>query len=283
MTPPVDVPKPIVAVLLVAGDDQEALRRTFGSLAVQEGVEPRAVLVDAGSADGSVMLDQEFPFVSVLRAQRYFGLTRTLNMGVKAAAAEFVVFAQPGHTFPAGSLAAMVEAVEAGAGAAAIRAPGEGFGDLPDAEALFAAWRAGQPWRPGGEPATAAGVALGVPLLVRKTFVQGMNYFDDKYGEAYPFLELFAQLRQAGKRLAVLEFWADAAAGTGFGLTRAELAADALNGIAVYAGKRGANGLSVRMRGILAAFVGMLTHPAELGYRLSVLSGVLGGSKVDGV
>ena len=44
----------------------------------------------------------------------------------------------------------------------------------------------------------------GAPLMVRKLFLRGMNYFDERYGEYWSDLELCWQLRNAGKSILVL-------------------------------------------------------------------------------
>ena len=41
-------------------------------------------------------------------------------------------------------------------------------------------------------------------MLVRRGFVKGMNYFDERLGEQWTDLELCWQLRSAGKRIIVL-------------------------------------------------------------------------------
>ena len=46
--------------------------------------------------------------------------------------------------------------------------------------------------------------APGAPILTRKLFLRGMNYFDERYGDYWSDLELCWQLRNAGKRILCL-------------------------------------------------------------------------------
>jgi hypothetical protein len=69
------------------------LRRCLESLEKSQGRETlQIVVVDNGSSDGSAQLDADFPQTQFIRLPKNFGLTKAMNLGWRAADAEYVFF-----------------------------------------------------------------------------------------------------------------------------------------------------------------------------------------------
>src|SRR5579862_9945122 len=89
-------PPPKVTALIFSYDSAPALRRCLTAL---EGSRDRAsieiLVVDCGSHDESPQLDSEFPEITILRLPRYFGRTRSLNIGTRTAAGEHLFLLSP--------------------------------------------------------------------------------------------------------------------------------------------------------------------------------------------
>jgi len=118
-------------------------------------------------------------------------------------------------------------------------------------------------------------------VMLRTQSLRGMNYFDERYGEFGPDIELFTQVYRASKRAVVFRgitavvhdnegLWSPASEAE-----RTCLAADFGNGLVAYTGKHYGwlAGFKMRLRVLLHA----------LGeFRLGLLGQLLGGQTVDG-
>jgi len=112
-------------------------------------------------------------------------------------------------------------------------------------------------------------------LMVRKDFIRGMNYFDERYGHAWADLELAWQIQNAAKK-EVLATRLAAVWHTPEPLeTGTTTVADRYEGAAGYLGKHYGfmAGLGFRITAILKAL---------FGFRFGLLSGLLSGQKIDG-
>src|SRR5262249_32189835 len=84
---------PRVSVVVVSHNRLDALRGCLASIEKSEGRESlQVIVVDNGSHDGSAQLDSEFPNTQFIRLPKNFGLTKALNLGWRAADAEYVFF-----------------------------------------------------------------------------------------------------------------------------------------------------------------------------------------------
>jgi N-acetylglucosaminyl-diphospho-decaprenol L-rhamnosyltransferase len=292
---------PRVTALLATRNCVESLRRFLNTLA--EGPEPEALeilVVDQGSTDGGASLDQQFPHVTFLRLPRLFGRTKALNIGIRTAKTDFLLLIEPWMTITGEQVNLLADLLSSNLDAVAV-APVtvdmQGnriirLHELPDAAALKAAWQAGGelPGRPvPANPAvTAAAAVSGTPLLVRRDFIRGMNYFDERYGEFGAMLELFWQIRRANRKVLVTQEivlrgergpdWNSLPAAD-----RAIFSADFASGAATYLAKREgfAKSLSFRLGGILNASGRLLTFRSPA-YAGRTLMNLLLGQKIDG-
>ncbi len=291
---------PRVSVLVISNNRAAALRRCLAALEVSRERERMEVLVvDNGSSDESPRLDVEFPNATFLRLPRNFGRTKALNIGVRTAAGELLLFLSPEVEMSPEAIPLLASCLEAEneavavcpfvtspEGAAAIRC----F-PFPTASALFAAWRRDLPDPPQEIDPPAATVSVEWAsldaLLARRYFIKGLNYFDERYGEFLADAELSYQIRRAGKKILVLgparAVRHEGAAPPLDAGSRALLSADLVSGIATFAAKHDgmAAGIGYRLRAILSCF-GSLLGFRDPAYRWKRFAAVVSFRKVDG-
>lgn len=243
-----EVLPPLVSIVIVALDCRPALERCLDAIGRSPLLDRLEVLVvDGGSRDGSADVDAERPWVQVIRMPMYFGKTRARNIGTRTARADLVLFLDPRVEVAPDCIAKLAAALEARPDAAAASpaltdpasAPLDSSLRQPDATALR---RASLDFEPLPRLPAAGGEAEAVEdwaLMIRKTFLAGMNYLSEKrFSEHWAMLDVFRQIRNAGKRILCVE---DATAVLHPALPpvarRDELAADAVGGAAAYLAK----------------------------------------------
>jgi len=272
-----------VTALIFSYDSAPALRRCLAAL---EGSNDRAsieiLVVDCGSHDESPQLDSEFPEVTILRLPRYFGRTKAVNIGTRTAAGEYLLVLTPEVEVLPTTVPALLARLESDSEAVAVAPllldtdanPTAQFFRLPTPDS-------GVELRPVevDKSAEAVGVEYATfqALMVRKYFVKGINYLDERYGEFGADAELCYQIRRAARKtLALPQVTAlytpcspySAAAET-------ILAADRVHGAAVYFGKHYGflTGLLFRIKSALQALVTL---------RLGLFAALVSGSRIDG-
>jgi GT2 family glycosyltransferase len=288
-----------VTVLIPSYNCLDALRRTVESVERSQARETLEILVvDKGSQDGCARIDTEYPRTTILRLPRNFGQTKALNIGTRTAQAEAILILPAGMEVAPDTVSRLAARLEATPEAIALVCAGESgaaarLGATP--ERLWEAWRAGAslaaPESALEDEAVPVDGFENAAVLVRKQFIRGMNFFDERYGEYGWEIELAWQIRRAGRKLLLV---------SGSGITahpegqpaygpsaRAQLEADRALGMAAYAGKHfgfGA-GLLFRMKAVLVALglaLGALVRARAVGYHFSVLADLVAGQKVDG-
>ncbi len=267
------------SVLVVSHNRREALQRLLASLEQSVDRERIEILVvDNASTDGSAQLDAEFPNVRLIRLPRNFGLTKALNIGVRAAAGEFVMFLHD-DTDPAPDAVSRLAGQLAGDPEAAAAcpllvnssdAPAPQLRDLPAPGNLDAPWVPAHP----SEAVESVDYPTGAALLIRKHFLQAMRHIDERYGQFWSDAEICRQVRHAGKKILLVSQARVKHAGGREPATELEIADRAL-GAAKFLGKHYGlvSGLKYRIGAILSALAGL--HLGRVGYLLS-------GQKIDG-
>ena len=82
-----------VSVVIVSCNRIDALRAGLTALhAAVPNPALQIIVVDNGSRDGSASLDTEFPATQFLRLPQNFGLTKALNIGIRACDGTYVLF-----------------------------------------------------------------------------------------------------------------------------------------------------------------------------------------------
>jgi glycosyltransferase involved in cell wall biosynthesis len=268
---------PTVSVLIVSQAQRAALEATLASLEAAyvpatEETPPlfETIVVDCASPDGSGRLDEHFEKATFMRLQKNFGWTRAFNIGTRTAKGQYLFCLPPGLTVEPGTIARLVDALRADAAAGAVcpRTEGATYFALP---------------RPGEAelrvvPAADAEYPFGQPVLYPKLALTSINYFQEKsYGQFYADLELFHKMKEAAKRVKILEDVRLGGHATPTPSIDPEIAeADRLHGLATFYGKN---------FGFFSGFGFWLgqTLGAALRFRLGLASKLASGTKVDGL
>ncbi|MEJ5369970.1 MAG: glycosyltransferase [Bryobacteraceae bacterium] len=239
---------PLVSIVIVSLNCRPALERCLDSIHRSSIAERCEVLVvDGGSRDGSAEVDADRPWVQVIRMPMYFGKTRARNIGTRTARADLVLYLDPRVELAPDCLARLAEALEARTDAAAafpvFTDPGGAAVEcafrLPDAAALRRASLRLEPLPRAPLEGEAAEAVEDWAVMIRKTFLAGMNYLSEKrFSEHWAMLDVWRQVRNAGKKiLFVPEAKAVLHAALPLPADAEELAADAVAGAAAYLGK----------------------------------------------
>jgi glycosyltransferase involved in cell wall biosynthesis len=285
-------PQPKITALILSYNSAPALRRCLTALEASQGREQlEIIVVDCGSADESPTFDREFPGITVLRLERNFGATRALNIGMRTAAAEYLLFLSPSVVVEPSTvmaLAARLDADETTGAACPLLTDESGqplteYRRFPLLAAMMTLWRDPDSLPRVSIDPTADAVPVDYPgrkaIAARKYFIKAINWFDAHYGDYGWDLELAYQLARSRKKILIvpsvratltrrdpLPF--DAAA-------LATISADRANGIAVFLGKHFGffTGLSFRIRAALSA----LGH-----FQFRELMSIASAEKIDG-
>lgn len=234
-----------VSAILIALNQMEPLRRAVAALEKSTDRERLEILVvDLGSQDGSAQIDAEFPGVVMLRLPHNFGATKAMNIGTRTAKADLMFYLSPDvEVFP-DTVAKLADKLEDDSDAAAVcpllvdegGKPVSRIYKMPTAESFRRVMTAVVPHLekeridveyPGRDA-----------LLVRKQFVKGMNYFDERFGQFWADADLAAQIRRGLKKIRLYPSIralrrADSSPSAKKGL----LAADRAGGAAAFIGK----------------------------------------------
>ncbi len=297
---------PEVSVLIVSEDNARALRRCLTALEASAERETFEILVvDNGSQDESPHLDSEFPNVTLLRLPRRFGFVKALNIGMRTAKGEYFFFLAPEAEVERSTVAGLKKGLAAEAGVVAVcplLVDAEGRPQpqcyrLPDPSSIIRLARR-QRFEPvettvlGDQEMPVAFPSLAA-LMIRKYFLRGLRYIDERYGQTWADAEIAAQVRRASRRILLLpevrvllhppelpELRSEAR-------VRALYAADWALGAAAFAGKHYglAVGLKVRLavaaEGLLAALAS-LARLRDVSYHFRRAAFLLSGQKLNG-
>jgi GT2 family glycosyltransferase len=295
ITPQDGPQEPFVSVIIVSWNCVEALRRCLTALnSSKNRARFEVLVVDAGSRDGSAQMDSEFEGVSVLRLPRNFGKTRCRNNALRASSADLILFLAPEIELAQKTVTDLVAALESDEHAvAAVPALVNDGGSpvpigarLPDRNQIAELCRENRDLPLQLFAGSNIEVASDAALLVRKSFLRGMNFLDEnRYSEYWAELELFWQIRNAGKKLIAVDTPATLhGQRLSVELGPAELSAlasDRVAGASAFVGKH--DGILARIGFVLAqllnALMALFRNPAY-GFRLIV--GILGMNRIDG-
>jgi len=265
---------PRVSVAVVSHNRADRLRKCLESLERSEGRERlQLIVVENGSGDGSAQVVEEFPDVQLIRLPKNFGLTKGLNLGWRAADAEYVLFLHEDTEVEPAAVERLADALDAHADAAAVCPllvdaegnPAPQLGSLPP----DGGWRAAEP---APEP-IAVEYPRGAALMARVFLIKAVRQIDERYGQFGGDADLAAQILRAGKKILLIP--EARVRHYGGRPVEALVRADFLLGRAVFAGKY--LGFFAGIRARLAAIFGPLArlHLAELRHTVA-------GQKIDG-
>ena len=265
---------PRVSVVVVSHNRADRLRKCLESLERLEGRERlQLIVVENGSRDGSAQVVEEFPDIQHIRLPKNFGLTKAMNLGWRAADAEYVLFLHEDTEVDAGVAMRLADALDADAAAAAVCPllvdddgnPAPQLGSLPP----DGVWRAADP---SPEP-VAVEYAGGAALMARVFLIKAVRQIDERYGQFGGDADLAAQFLRAGKKILLIP--GIRVRHSGDRRTEALVRADFLLGQAVFASKY--LGFLAGLRARLAAIFGPLVR-----LQLAEVRYTLAGQKIDG-
>ncbi len=261
-------------MVVVSHNRADRLRKCLESLERSEGRERlQLIVVDNGSSDASAQVVEEFPNIQLIRLPKNFGLTKALNLGWRAADAEYVLFLHEDTEVEPGAVMRLADALDANAAAAAVCPllvdaegnPAPQLGSLPpDGE-----WQAAEP---SPEP-VAVQYPRGAALMARVFLIKAIRQIDERYGQFGGDADLAAQILRAGKKILLIS--EARVLHYGDRPPEALLQADFLLGRAVFAGKY--LGFLAGLRARLAAIFGPLVR-----LQLAEVRHTMAGQKIDG-
>jgi N-acetylglucosaminyl-diphospho-decaprenol L-rhamnosyltransferase len=272
--------RPRVTALVIARNCAPQLQRCLEALERSaERSQLEILVVDNGSADGSADVPSDFPDVQTLRLPKNFGWTKAANIGIRTAKGDLLLFLPPHVEVEPDTIPQLAGRLEESDTVGGVCPGATTWYPLPDAQALKEACRTGSLPNPRRVPEDAAEFPIdyspGSPILVRRGFVRGMNYFDERYGDHWSDLELCYQLRSSGKSILALPRVA-----VRYGAPQPPEddpvhKADCVLGAATYLQKHFGSPAALKFR--IAAAAGALVRA-----QFSELSAVVSGQKVDG-
>ena len=260
---------------MVSHNRADRLRRCLESLEHSEDRSTfEVIVVDNGSTDGSPKLESEFSKVRFFRLPKNFGLTKALNIGVRAAEAEYILLLHEDTELSAGTVRELAAALDADSSAAGVcpllvdseDRPGPQFGVLPpDGE-----W---QPAQPSGNQPSPVLYPRGAALMVRAFVMRSLRQIDERYGQFGSDADLAAQIRRASKKILLVPTARVKHYGRDW--DSALRNADFLLGRAVFRGKYEGSFAGILAR--VTTFIQLLVS-----FRLSELRYFSAGQKIDG-
>jgi len=278
--------QPRVSAILIGYNQAAALRRAIQALERSKDRERLEILViDCGSSDESSQLDIEFEGVTMLRLPHHFGMTKALNIATRTAKAETVFFLSPNVEVAPDTVVKLAEMLEADLEADNdTSAVGPMLFD-PEGRPVSMDRKMPSPRALDGEAQPidleAGNVAVEYAsfdaLMIRKQFIKGMNYLDEKrYGNSWADADLAMKILQAQRKIqlfpAIRAIWHDTP--------------DPLSGDTLYAADRtlGAAAFFSKYYGFMAGLsfrLGAIFR--ALGrFNFSELSALVSGQKLDG-
>ena len=279
---------PRVTALIVSRNSVESLRRCLAALQAMTARETlEIVVVDNGSQDGSQTMDTEFPDIHMMRLPKNFGTTKALNAGIRTARGEYVLLLPTDAEVKPDTIEILAARLESHEDVGAVCASVKQSYPLPSKATLAEFWKNGE--FPGAKQvdvsadAVAVDYVIDTPMLVRRSLLIGMNYFDAQFGEFGPNAELCFRIRNGGKKILVIP------AAQVLRAVKPEqeegplYSVDRALGSAIYLGKREGFGAALQFRlGAIFHVLGRILTFQNVGYDFQRLSALVSGQKIDG-
>lgn len=204
---------PQVSAILVAFNQAAALHRAVQALEQSKQRETLEILVvDCGSNDRSSSVDTDFKSVNMLRLPHHLGAARAMNIATRTAKADLLFFVSPDVEVKpdtAAQLAARLNEDPDAVAACPLLTDEQGkpvsrVYKLPGKDELASVCKGGE-LKPIAIDESQDVVTVEYPamdaLMVRKMFVRGMNFFDERFGHYWADADLAAQAKRAGKKI----------------------------------------------------------------------------------
>lgn len=241
-----------ISVAIVSFNRVGRLRESLAALH-ESGPGFQVIVVDNGSRDGSASLDDEFPGVRFSRLPRNFGLTRALNIGIRAADGDYVLLMHDDVRIDGAAVLELAGFLEnrADVGAVCPKIDGPQFRPLPTPSDPDPRLRNA----PDGDE-TVVECVLGAAIMVRATFLRSMGHIDERYGNYGSDIELCARIRSSNRKLVVLGRVAASHGSDPSPMPEGALKSDRAAGTVAFIGKQYGFGASLLCRLKTAPFGG---------------------------
>ena len=261
-------------MVVVSRNRVDELRACLESIEKSEGRERyQLIVVDNGSSDGASQLDNEFNNSQFIRLPKNFGLTKAWNLGWRAADAEYVLFLHDDTRVERSAIAALADALDANADAAAVCPllvddqgnPAAQLGSLPPSGEWQVAGDVGEP--------VPVEFPRGAAVMARVFFIKAIRQIDARYGQFGCDADLAAEIRRASRKILLVPSARVVHRGRDAYSSRER--ADFLLARAVFLGKYQGMGAGIQAR--ISAVLGPL-----FGFRFGELRYTIAGQKIDG-
>jgi glycosyltransferase involved in cell wall biosynthesis len=278
---PVEAPvEPRVAAILVSHNQAAALRRAIEALEKSHHRDRlEIIVVDCASDDESRELDSEYENITLLRLPHNMGATRAMNIGTRTSKAEILFFLSPDVEVAPDTVTNLADRLENqnDTGAVAPLLADSGGHATSRGQSIEDAL-AGNPGQAIAADAECVevGYAGREALMIRKQFLKGMNYFDERFGHFGADLDLAMQMQNAQRKIAIYpSIRVTVHPAPDPNADDPLFSADRILGTAAFLGKHQGflRGLTYRIGATLKALGGM---------RFKELAAVASGQKLDG-
>ena len=263
-----------VSIVIVSFNRAATLRKCLEGL----GDAHQILVVDNGSSEDSIP-DADYPSSRFIRLPKNFGLTKALNIGLRAADGEYVLFLHDDARINGAGVDRLAAFLGSRADVGAVcplLLNDESGGPGPQARGLPSPSIPDPPFRPiaSGEEIVVECVS-GAAIMFRSFFLRALRQIDERYGNYGGIIDLCAQVRRASRKIVILREVTAVHEALESPLKRALLEGDRTSGTAVYLGKHYGfvAGMLYRIKSGLA---GVVT------FRFKVVAGAFSGVKIDG-
>lgn len=252
----------------------ESLRKSLEMLGGQHHV----VVVDNGSTDGAADVGDAFGGVRSMRLPKNFGLTKALNIGLRAAEGEYILCLHDDARLTGDAVTKLADYLDAhpDVGMVCPLLVDESGKPAPQTSALPS------PGNPNPDLATASGGAeittpcvSGAAFMLRAFFLRALRRIEERYGNYGSSIELAVQMQRAAKKIIVLQSVTAIHESATSPISAGALEADRVAGTAAFLGKHHGfvSGMLYRLK---TGLIGLLT------LRFDVAAGAFSGQKIDG-
>lgn len=265
---------PRISVVIVSFNRVDILRESLKAL----GTGHQIVVVDNGSLDGAENINLEFPYVFFHRLPKNFGLTKALNIGLRAGEGEYLLCLHDDVRIDPGAVTRLADYLDSHpeAGVVCPLLTDDSGNPVPQSRALPSPSNSDPALvlPPQDDEAVVACVS-GAAFMFRSFVLRALRQIDERYGTYGGVLEICVQMRRANKKVVVLHSVTAIHEMKPSIVPASTLAGDRAAGTAVFLGKHYGfmSALLYRLKTALAAF---------FTFRFSVLAGVVSGQKIDG-
>jgi GT2 family glycosyltransferase len=283
---------PRISVVIVSFNRIDQLRENLHALGIAPGAaaaggqgtaaagrsDHQIVVVDNGSSSGIADLNADFQVVRWSRLPKNFGLTKALNIGIRASEGEYILLLHDDVRITGETVSKLADYLETHPDAGAVCPlltdasgnPVAQLRDLPGPSNSDPALRI----PPDGEE-TSVECVSGAAIMFRSFYLRGLRQIDERYGNYGSAIELCQQVRRSARKLVILHSVTAIHENSASPMPKSALAGDRASGTAAFLGKHHgfASGLIFRIKTALAALLTL---------RFSVLAGAISGQKIDG-